>query len=435
MKKFWYVLILIIISISCEKHDETNDKKYETKILSGNNQTGYNNQELDSTIVIFVTKADGSPYESARFEVKTNDGKLLPDLNHHDGNYPYRWFLGCNLGIQNACIYVYDSLNILIDTLNIESNCIKDTIWNRACGLPLVTSSGEFVFPTVNRIIEHPNGFLYIITHSFSQGLFCSTDNGASWTKTYSDYNKDMIREIKIEFGIFYYSSDDGLYNSVDGVNWNRILDKRVSHFFVLDNKTIFADWSRSNDEGKTWTSFSIQYAKRNGILENSGYILNMQRVDENRIILLNDNGDLLFSKDNGLTWAILDNTNTFWCITDFFVEGENVFLINLYGSSLPQIHKASLNDLNWSLFCTLTRWPGNIYEVTETQSYKSNFYILTDNGIYRVNPIGDTLNITRDAIKKTGRIDRFIISKDGYLIACSEYLGDGIFYRKLTTN
>lgn len=435
MKQIWYLLIVLIISISCEKHDTINNKKYEIEILSGNRQTGYINQELDSTIVVFVKKPNGSPYERARFIVKTDDGKFLTDLNYGNGKYPYRWFLGCNQGIQKACIYVYDSLNLLIDTLNIESNGKKDTLWNRSCGLPILTSTGEFLFSGINRIIKHSNGSLYLSSYSSSPALFCSIDNGASWTEIYSLSNKARLNDIKIEYGNFFYASEDGLYKSIDGINWKRIIDIRVSNFFVLDNKTIYANWLRSNDEGTTWTSFSIRYVNRYGILTNSGNVLNMQRIDDNRIVFLNDDGDLLLSKDNGLTWAILDKTNKFWCITDFFIEGENIFLINLYGSSLPQVHKASLNDFNWSLFCTLTHHPGNYYEVTETISYNNNFYILTDNGIYRINPIGDTLNITRDAIRRMGRIDRFTISNDGYLITCSEYHGDGVFYRKLSSN
>lgn len=433
------IFISILLVLSCKKEQNESSIKnigLKAKIVSGNNQLGLINQELDSTIKITVSDIKGDPYKKAKLVFNTTNGKMMQD----DSNlYAVHWFLDCNVGIQNASIIVYDSIDRLIDTLKISSYAKKDSIWNRACGFPLRIQDSRFIFPTIQKIIEHPNGTIYLTTYSYSEGMYASIDNGVTWNEQFSFNKFSRVHDISInENGTFFLSTDSGLFMSNESMQWKKILNERIDKCFVLDNQTLFACAGRyyiyrSNDEGETWNKISIPYINRYGFLQYAEYIKNILRLDSNQILLLNDEKDLLISKDNGTTWEILSKTNTFWDISGFFLKDGNIFLVNIDGAeSIPKVYKSSLNNISWSIFCTLTHRPGNYYEVSEIFSYENYLYFLTDNCIYKVDENGNSVNITKNVWNKINDISKFLISKNGYIIIGSEYKDKGVFYSKI---
>jgi hypothetical protein len=422
MKQICFFLLVIFIS-SCEK-DKVADHKnnaFVAETKSGNNQKGFINQELDSTISIVVKDLNGRAYSRARISFSTNDGNML-QYEISSGIYGVRWLLGCNEGIQNGSIVIKDSLDRLIDTIKVSAAVTKDLIWNRACGIPLRIEYKLFIFPMIKKIAEHPNGSLFII--DYSGDLYGSADNGESWNKTYS-FSNLLSHDISInENGSLFLSSDSGLYKSSDGLKWNRILNKPVPRCFVLDNNTLVTFMQRSDDEGKTWRNFSASYINRYGVLQYNEAIMQIKRIDNNQIVLLNDDGELLLSQDNGETWRIFTNTNTFWDISGFFVKDNNIYLVNIDGGdSNPRVYKSSLDNISWTLFCTLSHRPGNYYQVTDISSYGNYLYFLTDNSIFKVSQSGET-SIISDF---TGS---FITSKNSNLVVCTN---NGVFYRHIS--
>ncbi len=445
--KLLYLFIAILVISSCKKEKnpdtpETSDtlkSKYKIEIVSGNQQNGFINQELVNPINIKVTNPEGVQYNKANISFITTDGNLLCQYGPFlSGTYLVYWMLGCKEGIQNASVVVSDTAGKAIDTLQISANVTKDTPWNRVCGLPVKVDGYKFYLSNTLKLIEHPDGTLYSLINSYSDCLlYSSSDQGESWTKISNLKTYSWVHDLTLDDdGNFFLSTDKGLYKSSDCKNWRKVLDGLMNKCFSIDNQTLFAceylfkTIYRSDDKGETWQKVLISHINESNTPWYSEGIRQVKRLDNNRILLLDDNQDLLLSKDNGTNWEVFSNSNTFFDKTGFILKGNNVFLVNIRGGeSIPEVYKSDASNVSWSLFCTLRHTPHISDDIREISGTIDNLYFLTSSCIYKVNQNGDTLNITNKIWEKIGNINNFIVSKQGFFLVGSDFSdGKGIF-------
>ena len=433
--KFVYFFFIVLFITSCNKENppEVQETEYFAKLLSGNQQSGLINQELDSPIIIEITDENGQNYSKANMSFLTPNGNLFSEFKLFSQPYYVHWLLGCSIGIQNALIVIKDSAEIPIDTINISATARKDPLWNRVCGLPLATDNGQFKFSPIAKFIKHPDGSLYTIAFPAAySSLYVSSDNGESWSKKYTLNDYFRINDLTINnSGDFFMSAENGLFKSHDCISWIKIIDKPIARCFALDSKTLFACGSaspeiyRSDNNGETWNETIISYTKSN-VIKYAEYILQAEKIGEDKILLFN--GDLLISNDNGLSWNIFDNTTKFY-ISGFLVKNNIIYLATIAG---PMIYMTDLDNISWTLLCTLKHHTFDPYQACEIYNYADNLFVLTDHCIYKIKQNGDTLNITTNIWSKIDGISKFIISANGNLVVGSEYKDNGVFYSKI---
>jgi len=430
--KFISFLSIILLILSCNKENppDAQETEYFAKLSSGNQQSGLINQELDSPIIIDITDENGQNYSKAKISFLSADGNLFSEFKWFSQPYYVRWLLGCNIGIQNALIVIKDSADIPIDTINISATTGKDPLWNRVCGLPMAIDNYQFKFSPIAKFIGHLDGSLYTIAAYSS--LYVSSDNGETWSKKYTLNDYFRINDLTINnSGDFFMSAENGLFKSDDCISWIKVIDKPIARCFALDSKTLFACGSaspeiyRSDNNGETWNETTISYTKHN-VIQYAGYILQAEKIGEDKILLFN--GDLLISNDNGLSWNIFDNTTMFY-ISGFLVKDNIIYLATIAG---PKIYMTDLDNISWTLLCTLIHHPFDDNQACEIYNYADNLFVLTDHCIYKINQNGDTLNITTNIWSKMDGISKFIISADGNLIVGSEHKDNGVFYSKI---
>ena len=287
---------MILFCISCEKEKSDNNlnNKFVIKILSGDNQTGFINQELDSAIYIMIKDINGKPYNSATISNGSKNGYIPNYIYASKGMYKVSWLLGSNEGSQKLSLVAYDSLKRLIDTVNISAIAKKDSYWNRSFGLPLFNDF-SFIFPTIQKFVEHPNGTIYCTTSSYA-GLFSSNDYGVSWGKYYDFSTLPGVNDLSINSdGTLFLSALSGLFKKSEGSDWSKIYDGLVNKCFVIDNNTLIIEASntnniyRSDDGGLTWNFNVIQYTNLYNVTAHAEYIKQIIRVDNDQILLLDE--------------------------------------------------------------------------------------------------------------------------------------------------
>lgn len=444
IKKIKFLIIVFIIAIclfSCEKeeinHSENNN--YTIELISGNNQKGFINQELNSAIKFMVKDNKNQIYKKAIISYQPNNGILFNTYYTGDTCFNY-WLTDCTLGVQSAFIVVKDSEERLIDTIEVSCFVEKDSLWNRACGIPPTISSSEFVFPTIQKIVKSPDNALYVPTYNYYSSIYRSVDDGETWEEFLDLEPYLWVHDLTIDpIGNIFLSSDKGLFKLQGNNSIKKVMEESIDKCFSIDEKTLFACGYlrhfiyRSDDRGETWNKITIPYINRYDRMVYTEAIEKLVRIDDSKILLLNSDGEMLLSNNNGESWSILDNTESFWDITGFYIMNNYIYLVNIYGAeSIPYVYKSDLSGSAWNLFCILTRRPHNYYEVTEITSYKNDLFILTDNCIYQINEVGDTLNITNQVWSKIKSVNNFEISSNGNIIVGNQHKQTGIFYKKL---
>ncbi|MFM7853765.1 MAG: WD40/YVTN/BNR-like repeat-containing protein, partial [Flammeovirgaceae bacterium] len=101
------------------------------------------------------------------------------------------------------------------------------------------------------------------------EGLFRSTNNGASWTlvgSTVMQTSKNIVSVAAYGNNVFAATSEDGLFRSLDnGLSWAKVLDEDAIRLLILDDGIIFGgnrDVFVSTDNGTNWVAAGIGLPK-----------------------------------------------------------------------------------------------------------------------------------------------------------------------------
>lgn len=167
------------------------------------------------------------------------------------------------------------------------------------------------------------NNKIYAISHA--SGIFCSSDGGINWTSIVGNLPKESddtfapiygIKEIFFDSNILYLCCKSGIYKSANnGSNWIKIYDCYLFGWMV-------------------------------GL-----YPLSIVKSGNNLIAFIqNQEGRLIISKDNGLTWSIVLNTDNEqgWSHLDFLGLINPSTVVAIDGSNKKRFVSTD-NGLSWS--------------------------------------------------------------------------------------
>ncbi|MDE3056921.1 MAG: T9SS type A sorting domain-containing protein [Bacteroidota bacterium] len=190
---------------------------------------------------------------------------------------------------------------------------VNDSTWTRTS----LTSKD------VEALVVGSNGYLFAACGGILFGvLYCSTDNGISWSKLKSSTAGYSSLSVNPDGNIFLGTSSDSIYRSTDNGNtWqsSRLgVTTSVGGFaacsggvaYACSGKNIF----KSTDDGQSWVSMytSQTYEIRRICIHPDGYLF--ANTAGAGVIRSTDNGATWASSSNGLPitggWPILANSH-----------------------------------------------------------------------------------------------------------------------------
>lgn len=124
---------------------------------------------------------------------------------------------------------------------------------------------------STNAISVSPSGDLYAGTSL--GGIYYSTDNGDNWININYGVNLGSIMSLEINSGgdIFTASWGGGIYRKLsEDTVWNSLFGGYFTCLYVASNDYIYAEHSRSTDNGNTWTPMDMGSHRASSFTENS---------------------------------------------------------------------------------------------------------------------------------------------------------------------
>jgi len=194
--------------------------------------------------------------------------------------------LSGNLLVGTAGGSIYKSLDNGINWTKINSSMHVGYIWSLAVA---------------------SNGNIYAGTE---QGVFSSTDNGATWNGPLGGliYDTRSIAIDPVTGDLYTGHWGFGIYKSVDGgANWTEVnngLSSKVVNSLVIDaNRKIYAGTfgggvSVSNDFGATWTKSGLSY----------DYVWAVDVTSTGDVYAATYGAGVFMSADNGTSWSEMNN-------------------------------------------------------------------------------------------------------------------------------
>ncbi len=167
-------------------------------------------------------------------------------------------------------------------------------------------------------------------------GIFITSDHGITWNSANNGLKSMNIMAFTVKGSAIYTGTDNGLFKSIDnGGTWveadngipgnyftslaanSSYLFTTITNYQVLSGYTAFY---RSVDDGANWV--------RTGPEFNDIWLSNSFTVDQERIIAgLNDEPQILFSDDNGLSWSILNSGLPInYGIQSLYISGQTLY-------------------------------------------------------------------------------------------------------------
>jgi photosystem II stability/assembly factor-like uncharacterized protein len=281
--------------------------------------------------------------------------------------------------IRAMCANSTNDIYIATATAGILRLPASDTIW-----VPVNTG-----LPTTNvySIIPTPSGQLY--TGLYNQGLWKSTDNGATWTKPFA-YNYLSISSILYISDSEMYAGDGRkLLKSIGGsdASWYYAYDGLFSisseiYSFAHNSKAIYVcsldgSIAKSTNSGDTWTDVTgYSTSTLHGLAVN----------DSGHVFAGQPQGGVYYTKDEGANW-----------LTNNQVHDPYVFIFTKKGTLLTGtrdsgIYRSTNNGTSW--IKRNTDISG--HEVTSFAiNSKGDIYAAANSFIYYSTNDGDTWNKT----------------------------------------
>jgi photosystem II stability/assembly factor-like uncharacterized protein len=199
----------------------------------------------------------------------------------------------------------------------------------------------------------------YVFLSDYENGIFRSTDNGASWETVNSGLTNKFIRAFAVK----------GTSIFAGGEEW---YDNEYGEFFFI-----------SSDSGKTWKNISSQFPA----LQYWPLIHSIEVCGNNIYMVTNNGNGVLRSTDNGTTWTpgdsglvypfdtVVYNGNRF-AITEVAVGGDTVFAAS--GNKLFISYDSA------SSWTALASWGFDSGYVTSLALTVSNLFVGTHKGYYK---------------------------------------------------
>ena len=186
----------------------------------------------------------------------------------------------------------------------------------------------------------------YLLAGTEPNGLFLSSDKGASWTHVTNGFpDSGKVTFIKpfgttlfagVEhWGNFFYSTDNGHHWQFTGGVINVVgFDSRGSKLFAASNSDGILV---SSDSGGIWTFVG------NGLPNND---VSSMMADSRNIFVGTGVHGIFISTDDGGSWNPANNNPTFGNIWSFAIIGSNIFA----GSYSGGVYRANSSGSNWTL-------------------------------------------------------------------------------------
>jgi photosystem II stability/assembly factor-like uncharacterized protein len=223
-------------------------------------------------------------------------------------------------------------------------------------GIFLSSDNGASWAPVNSGLTGHKfiNSFAVIDTNIFAgtegDGVFLSTDNCASWTPVNSgltsyprppNYIPNVNCFAVADTNIFA-GTDDGLFLSTNnGMRWTN-LGMRVVSSLAVSGTTIFAGTDRGRiilftNNGANWSEVNTGISKNNVIISLA--------VNGTNIFAGTNEGGIFLSTNNGASWAPVNTGLTCNFVYCLAVSGTNIFAGTLGGG----IFLSTNNGASWT--------------------------------------------------------------------------------------
>jgi photosystem II stability/assembly factor-like uncharacterized protein len=417
--------------ISCDKKEQDDElvkTDYVFQKISGDNQIGYYQEELEDNIEIFYKGED----PTIEFSIIKGNGKVFRNVNSipESGTIRTKWFLGCDsLQTLRAYLYVNNKSN-LVDSLDFNATAYPQIVdWKTSCGLPFgqkdvyLSDSNNFGCATFEKILTTPNGIIYAITRD---DIFISNDEAISFDVLCnfpSNENINAIEDIEVDESGFIYvaTNKNGIYKSIDnGASWTNLNSGLSSLNIYRINSTrdeVYASSSfggiyRTESTSSSWEQISFGYGDR---------LVEIVKTSHSIFALVGDHNhtdwELIVSKDNGETWSQVDKWNT---NMDLFVSGiaidNNRLFVGVNDSQGGSLYYTDNDGESWT----------KITDFKDYYNHSGPYIIIPNNNEIFLTNFGDLFKVSLDGNKEMLKkgIHRFTLSANNIIVTYADFKG-----------
>lgn len=246
--------------------------------------------------------------------------------------------------------------------------------------------------------------------------LFRSLDNGESWVKAGIHFDTTFI-SFAVNGSTIFVTAKENVYRSTDyGISWE--VSFRCSNNFVhtvafglggiflcYDNKLY-----RSSDNGDTWDVVDSEfYANRFSVAQK-----------DSLLFAISSGSGFLSSADSGKTWVILDQNRNISISDDIELVSIGDDLFTLAHNIDTDIYRISDNGKTWTSIAN--GLPLDSYGINTIAVNGTDLLVGTQRGILRSFDRGDSWQESNEGL--TNALIRHLFAHNGILYANAEYVG-----------
>mgnify|MGYP001558605779 CR=1 FL=1 len=229
-------------------------------------------------------------------------------------------------------------------------------------------------------------------------GVFRSTDNGASW----SGGQSLVTLALAVIGNDAFQATLSGVMRSTDnGATWNSansgIPPTNNTRSLGVLGATLFVGMGNNGDKGGVYRSTDLGGT---WVEKNTGYIntqvLTLLKPNATTLLAGNADGGLYRTTNNGTTWTFIRNFGT--GVTSLYSGGSYMFLGT--GASGGSVHRSSDNGNTWSFSGTGLPTSGNITGIVEIGGF--TIVSSSSGGIYRSTNGGTSWAVSNSGLTNT---------------------------------
>ncbi|MDK2124156.1 hypothetical protein [Parachitinimonas caeni] len=271
----------------------------------------------------------------------------------------------------------------------------------------------------VNALIIDRNGDL--IAGTRLNGIYISKDGGENWNPSNNGLENFNIRSLfKINNGdIFAVTGGDKVYRSFNnGVSWSLVsFSSRVNAitsdlvgglYFGTEDKGLF----KSNDNGNTWFSVSVDLQNKN---------ISSLILDSSGDIYAAGNREIVRSSDHGKNWIKVSSNFKGYGIYQMASDGKG----NLYVGAINGLYKSGDKGNSWTWLRNLGDEIRDLVIDSNDTLYVTEGSALSTDGIHRSFDYGATWTQIKDTTNLHGAV-ALVVDKENRLYSYIE--SSGIF-------